>query len=59
MAIVLALTPTWTSGQGARAFIRHLGRRLARAGELDWDIEQARILLGDFAGMTEEGLADV
>jgi len=29
------------------------------ADDLDWDIAQARVLLGAFAGMTEEELADV
>jgi hypothetical protein len=29
------------------------------AGDLDWDIQQARALLGQFAGMTEEELAAI
>jgi hypothetical protein len=60
--------------RGPRRFLRQAGRAakvrallvhvmrsewLGADGDLDWDKRQARALLGEFAGMSAEELADV
>jgi hypothetical protein len=60
---MMAIPATTQPGRAAkvRALLVHVMREAWRgeAKELDWDIDQARALLGEFAGMTAEELANV
>jgi hypothetical protein len=60
---MLAIPCTTQAGRAAkvRAFLIHVGRSDWRGpdGPLEWPESQARALLGEFAGMSAEELADV
>ena len=60
---MIAIPAATQAGRGAkvRALLTHVCPSEWRgpAADLDWDKEQARALLGEFAGMTEEELAAI